>query len=622
MIARIVSALRNHWFLIGACLLLCTAYFQYFVDRARVDLSITVEKRCYFRLYWAGSDEPFTEQRSVRLLVSPEQRDYRFYFTDLGNVQRIRVDPHDYEGTSTIHRLAFAQPGWTTRRLFGDNGFSALQPLTQIERSAATPDGLLTVSSGNDPTYLYQPQLLPAQWDRTHEAVRLLVMFLLLYGGGLLVGTLGADLDFVPLCLAAMVALILTMAIISSPDVHPDEGVHRKAAAYYQTHWFPPAADDAEVRDTYGPYGNSRLNGREIYYVFAGKFADLLNHFHLPDHLPFRLFNVTMLLALLLLSLPISGMRWMAATLLISPQLWYVFSYCNSDAFALLISIVCCALVADRSSRFNRYLLSGEGSHWFWGPVAGSLVALLLLVKSNYLPVAGFLVVLVALTIWQNRGDLSRRSLMLRLLLPGVIGVICAAGYVSLQWYVNDFALNEKKDALRAELALPLFNPTTPLEKQHPYLSMKERGVTAAKLIHSHRWLEKSFRSGFGVYGHMTVSARQGVYDLFRWLALVLLGAVCVFVLLKGDWPQRGALVAALVVSAALVGASFYHSWTADFQAQGRYLFPLPVMIGAAVLFAKQAMSRRVVSCLLLALFSLSGYSFLVVGLPGMAPIP
>jgi hypothetical protein len=315
-------------------------------------------------------------------------------------------------------------------------------------------------------------------------------------------------------------------------------------------------------------------------------------------------------------------MRWMAATLLISPQLWYVFSYCNSDAFALLISIVCCALVADRSSRFNRYLLSGEGSRWFWGPVAGLLVALLLLVKSNYLPVAGFLVVLVALTIWQHRGDLPWRSPMLRLLLPGVIGVMCAAGYVSGQWYVNDFALNEKKTALRAELALPLFNPTTPLEKQHPYLNMKERGVTAAKLIHSHRWLEKSFRSGFGVYGHMTVSAQHGMYDLFRWLALVLLGAVGVCILLKGDWPQRVALIVALVVSAALVGASFYHSWTADFQAQGRYLFPLPVMIGAVVLFAKQAMSRRVVSFLLLALFSLSGYSLLVVGLPGMAPIP
>lgn len=168
---------------------------------------------------------------------------------------------------------------------------------------------------------------------------------------------------------------------------------------------------------------------------------------------------------------------------------------------------------------------------------------------------------------------------------------------------------------MQEELAEPMFNPATELAKRHVYLSMKERGVTLAKMIHVHRWFEKSFRSGFGVYGYMTVSATHVLYDLMRWLIITLVCFVVVSVLVWGSWSDRLTMVAAIGVSAALIGASFHHSWTADFQAQGRYLFPIALLIGVAAAQAERAIGQRIFCVLLSLMFFISSYSFIVVGL-------
>ncbi|MEE4313163.1 MAG: hypothetical protein V2J11_01630 [Desulfofustis sp.] len=608
--------------MITVCLALCAGYFFFFVDRAVVDLSISVDKRGFFRIYWAAADQGFTEDRHARVLVSPDRRNYRLYLTDLGKVAQLRVDPHDFKGESVLHRLTFSQKGWRTIDVGGSgNGFSSFQPLAQIAGSSLRDDGLHTVSSGNDPNYLYRPVPEPAPFGWPGESCRLLAMFLLLYGGGLLAGGLFSRMRYVPVCLAIVVGLALTMATISNRDVHPDESVHIGASSYYVDHWLPPVIDSKEILDTYSRYGVSRLNSQEIYYLFAGKFGALLEAFGLPDYLSFRLFNVALLLSLFLLSVKYASMRVVVAVLLVSPQLWYVFGYCNSDAFGVFVGILACWQVADPASLVNRYLDGEAARRWPAVLLAAILIGLLLLLKKNFLVLVPFLLVMVLVRIYRAGDAVQSKASLIRLVIPCLIGLALVGGRLAADWQVNGLDRVSTVDTMRAELAEPLFNPKTPVDKRHVYLNMKERGVTLGKIVHTHRWFEKTFRSGFGVYGYMTVSASHVFYDLVRWTVLALLVFVVGSVLLRGRWQHRLVMIAALSFSLALVWAALYHSWSADFQAQGRYLFPAALMIVAAAQAAEQTLQRKMLCFLLLAVFTLSSYSFIVVGLDGIAQI-
>ena len=197
MLGSVLAHIWRHRFLITACLVLSAGYFLFFVDRAVVDLSISVDKRTFFRIYWAAADQGFAEERHARVLVSPDRRDYRFYLTDLGRIERLRIDPHDFKGESVhpdeavhigassyyvdhwlppvvLHRLTFSQKGWQSIDVTSSGeGFSSFQPHAQIAASSLRADGLHTVSSGNDPNYLYQPVPEPAPFGWPGESCRL-----------------------------------------------------------------------------------------------------------------------------------------------------------------------------------------------------------------------------------------------------------------------------------------------------------------------------------------------------------------------------------------------------------------------------------------------------------------
>jgi hypothetical protein len=69
--------------------------------------------------------------------------------------------------------------------------------------------------------------------------------------------------------------------------------------------------------------------------------------------------------------------------------------------------------------------------------------------------------------------------------------------------------------------------------------------------------------------------------------------------------------VIALVITAALIGKALHHSWTVDFQAQGRYLFPLLPIFGMLYGWHHQVISRRLMLLGVLPLFCLASYAFI-----------
>ncbi|NKB60781.1 MAG: hypothetical protein GKR95_01115 [Gammaproteobacteria bacterium] len=92
-----------------------------------------------------------------------------------------------------------------------------------------------------------------------------------------------------------------------------------------------------------------------------------------------------MLLVLLLFAFKRTDFRYFLLPLLASAQAWYLFSYANSDAFALFLSILMSYQVAYPQSLFNQFLTdSTPRQFWAKAILLGVFCGTLLLVKDNY----------------------------------------------------------------------------------------------------------------------------------------------------------------------------------------------------------------------------------------------
>src|SRR5262249_16704993 len=160
---------------------------------------------------------------------------------------------------------------------------------------------------------------------------------------------------------------------------------HRAAARYYIDHWLPPKAGDPATLDTYSNYGLSYLNETDFPYLFAGKFAALLAPV-VSNDLAFRLFDVVLLAILPPFCRMGPAAFLIFSPLLLSPQIWYIFSYFNGDAFALFLAVLIAYQVAAPGSQFNANLDSpGLRRNISGAVVLGLLIGLLALSKKNYL---------------------------------------------------------------------------------------------------------------------------------------------------------------------------------------------------------------------------------------------
>ncbi len=608
--------LKISWFQVLIALLVCAGYFFYFVNRAHVDLQIQVEKRTFFKIYWVGPGERYSEKHHVEVLVKPGREQYRFYLTDLEKVSRLRIDPQEYRGVSRIKKIEITQNGFPAISLGGNSGFSGLQPGPQVQEAVPVENMLEVRSSGNDPFFEYTLPGGRIESNRTIILIRLGAIFLFVCLGGMFTGPLLEEYRFVPMLLVAAITMAIVMAGTSRRDVHPDEHVHLEASKYFMDNWMPPRIEDEKIRNTYSRYGVSRLNNHEVYYFFAGKFASLFSDLKLDDYKILRAFNILLFISILLVTIIYTESRLVALPLLLSSQVWYLFSYCNSDAFSLFIAFIAAWQLTGSETLLKRFLTERPRWKTFgYGLVIGLFFGLVLLLKKNYYPFVFFLIGALLFFCWSRRHELNPKRFFIRLTAILLIGGIFAGARVYLDYKVNGPERDAKIMAMRVKLTEPLFNPTTDLNKQYAYLRMKERGVTLTTIINVHRWCEKSFRSAFGVFGYSTISATHVFYDNLRWLLLGFFLFVSANLLFWGDWRIRAVYLWGLLLSLALIGASIYHSWTVDFQAQGRYLFPILPILGSVLVCSRDILYRKGLSILVFSIFLMGCYSFIAVGL-------
>ena len=332
--------------------------------------------------------------------------------------------------------------------------------------------------------------------------------------------------------------------------------------------------------------------------------------------LALRSFNILLFGLIFVYTVKSVGARMVALPFLLSPQVWYIFSYCVSDAFGLFLCfIVGCELVRENSF-FNRIVDADKAMPVGSIIVFSLLLAMLFLLKINYYP---FIILIYSVILWYwLRLPEGRTVIFVRILACTVLALFVASLRIGADYYVNGGERSEKLATMQERTAHHWYKPSTELDKKHVSMFMKERGTTLKELLVKYKWFSHSFETGFGKYGYFTISGSETYYKLMKWSIIVFLVYICGAVALRGD--VEGRLLALLVggLALALIAASVHRSWTIDFQPQGRYLFPLLPMIGVILAKNRQVLDNKLFILLTVHLFLLSLYSFIFVALPAI----
>jgi hypothetical protein len=430
------------------------------------------------------------------------------------------------------------------------------------------------------------------------------------------------------ICLIAAPILASVMSLTSDYNRHPDEIHHFEAAKYYVSHFLPPDIGDPEVRNSYSVWGVSYLNYHWIEYFLAGKFMLLVSPLVSNELLAARFWNIALLAGLALFFLWKSrtddDVLLIASLLLITPQVWYVFSYVNNDAFPLAVSFILAYMVTQLRIERLRDVL-----------IAGLLVGLLLISKTNYYSFLVFIALWLCYKFPPTDTARLRKLASIVLIAVSILTFRCALDfYVNGETnfvaasYLNYVAGNFEKQESRLmkyqeEVAEPAFKPSTierDLAGTHPDMRLKDKGVSYFDLFTKMNWHRWTFESFVGVYGYMNIYAPK-----FYYLAIALLYAAIGGYVTLVSFKRREALIhlGILTFGAALaVFMSTYLSWSYAFQPQGRYLFPVLPMIGMCAYAARDVINKAVWIALVVACFLLSAYSFVFVGAKNINSAP
>ena len=134
--------------------------------------------------------------------------------------------------------------------------------------------------------------------------------------------------------------------------------------------------------------------------------------------------------------------------LVLSPQIWYIFSYFNGDGFAFFIALLLALQLIYPDSLTCRYLNSKTlWDKWSGGVLFGILIGTLLLSKMNYYLYVAFILSMIAWDFISERRGAQWEENRLRIKKWALVA--CVALCVSLpplvyDQYINDFSKNEK----------------------------------------------------------------------------------------------------------------------------------------------------------------------------------
>ncbi len=425
---------------------------------------------------------------------------------------------------------------------------------------------------------------------------------------------LDAILGFVGIA-AVLLAWNIAFTSAYGGTVHPDEMQTRAAVDYYRTHWIQPDVRSDFVATTVSGYGMTRMSEINLYYLFAGKFANLCGF-----TMSFRALGMLLILILGCFVLKnIKKERYIAILFFATPQLWYLFSYATSDAYDYLFTVLAAYEVLSENSALNRILKQPfKGRHIPAYLGIGFIFANLLMAKKTfYVVLATIFMLLLYRMIFAEKDE--RKKLFIKYLC-----LLGAAFAIVLVRYFPDFGYyglhkSAAVDQVIEATALPEYKPSTPAIYQAKSTLLFEKGVTLKEFFVDWNFNGELFKNYFGYYGIYSLEAENWYYVLMAVLYIALFAAVGLLVHQNivrqkkaGESVIRIRLTYwtmwAMILMMYLL--TIYNAYFVDFQPQGRYLFPALPALACQIGLYKEVEEHKVVRTLITAIAVVSLYSF------------
>lgn len=381
---------------------------------------------------------------------------------------------------------------------------------------------------------------------------------------------------FVVIIMLLSVVLVVLMSSQSRYDMHPDEYVTKAAIDYYLNHWLPPDIRSADIRHTFSNYGYTRLREWTVYYFLAGKIGLIFKElFHYTYY--YRVFNF--LLYIIMIGIVIYNIKresWLIMSVALTPQLWYIFSYATSDAWDFFCSFLLIYQAVAKDSILNKALEDKCSCRRkiMACAIFGILSAFIMMGKKNY-----YLILLLLFIIFLFKLFRSQKDEQMDLIKKYFLILVFFGGVLLLRYSINlyHYGFNEKAiiPQLREEHAHYAYKGSTPKAEQAIGLLLKSRGITLQEMFHEYGFGIKSYKSFVGLFGYMQYGCSNAYYWIMGCLLTLLLIVVYSFASKKRSVENALEIIFITIIMCLSIIASIYHSWTSDFQPQGRYLFPI-----------------------------------------------
>lgn len=542
-----------------------------------------------------------------------------------------RIDPVDqsYDGTLTIEKLTVRKNGMKVISL---SGTELKEFFTGNEQVAFSDDSDFTFTvTGED------PQLLPLESFQSlyaHTPLTVRLLGYLVSGAGILLlifliqkvlgyargGTRFQKISCVVFLFSLLGAVWMCLYTgLRSPFwLNPDEYDVKAAVLYYFHHFMPPDIRSDIINDSYPVYGTSRHFEFNLFYFYAGK----LGQFFADPTVQIRLFSL--ILFCILAGLVIRNMKKNYAllfVLLLTPQVWYIFSYATSDALDFFMGFLCLYELVEESSMLNRVLReSFRKKHLLYYGLLSLLFLHIFWAKMTFYTVLMFLFLILLIRLLyqekKNRGPLLKKYLIL-------VGL--TLGLFAIRYLITDFpyyGLNKLQVIIdvtnqKADYA---YKYSTPAADAAYSMRFYEKGISLWDLLTKFEFHKNLFRTFAGFFGSYAFGEADWYYIVMGVLYCLLLLNV-----IQRLWKQKKTIYRWEILAVGSTCLMQYvmivaNSWLVDFQPQGRYLLPILLFISYLISRIEEVWEDRVLRAILICTGLLSLYAFWHVGIPNLVP--
>ncbi len=544
-----------------------------------------------------------------------------------------RMDPMDYNfnNESAVRSITFYMNGFYAGRLEGEELLQAFVPNDQV-RMYETEDGCLGLWIEGEDSQLFPTEVFRdfyktaakrCAWTGIFYLIPLLALAMLVISfyrryvkrlfGSRLLGISNTILYAAGICAVILVAY---GAFTGSSAINPDESEGIYSVRYYTTHWKIPDMRELPL-EAYSLYGTARLSELNLYYMLAALIARFVT---LESGT--RFFGVCMMAGLFYLAFwNLKKNRYLLCALFLTPQVWYLYTYCTSDALDFAVAVLVLYQLANPESMLQSLLKKGVEKRDAWRVLLlGFLFSNIFMSKQNYYVIAIYAFAMLLTELVAAPKAERRKRLTGCLLLAGAALLFLGIRYIPE--FIH-YGIHKQQVILEMqnEIAIPMLRPASPPEVQGPAFNLYGKGVTLKELLFHMGFHTILFASFVGTYGCLQFPSPEWYVTVIGILYIILYVGLSVSI-----WREKGRkekkvkfvlLHLMAFISWVLV---VYNGWFIDFQAQGRYMLPVLIFAAHAVSLSPKVLKSKWFQYLICTTAILSLYSFACYCIPNIQP--